>query len=220
MLELNPYYQEEGITIYNADCVGKLPCSDPGNTLLLTDPPYGIQHKSSYTAPSTTAKWMEKEIFGDSDTASRDYAIGKYKEWAVFGSIKQVVPHSWYRGVLVWDKGEASGMGDLSFPWKPSWELIFVGGEMWNGRRDSGVLSGFTVVTRASMGRTHPNEKPVSLIKHIISKHPAKVIVDPFMGTGATLIAAREMGRAAIGFEIEEEYCEIAKNRLAQRLLF
>jgi DNA modification methylase len=219
MIELNPHYQADGITIYNADCIGLLPCSDPENTLLLTDPPYGINHSSSYVAKTTTATWIKKEIANDHSTEARDYALGAYpKEFACFGSIKQPIPAC--RGILVYDKGEALGMGNLSFPWKPNWELIFVNGDKWEGRRDSGVLSGFTVVSRASMGRTHPNEKPSSIMKYLISKHPAKIIVDPFMGTGATLVAAREMGRAAIGFEIEEEYCEIAKNRLAQRLLF
>ena len=111
-------------------------------------------------------------------------------------------------------------MGDLSFPWKPSWELIFVGGPNWSGFRDEGVVKGFHIVTRASMGRTHPNEKPVSLMKHIVAKATVGTVLDPFMGSGTTLRAAKDLGRKAIGIEIEERYCEIAAKRMAQGVLF
>ncbi len=68
--------------------------------------------------------------------------------------------------------------------------------------------------------RTHPTQKPVSLMSWCLSFFPAaQVISDPFMGSGTTLRAAKDLGRKAIGIEIEERYCEIAVKRMAQEVL-
>ena len=212
-----PYYQDSAVTIYHGDCreiMQHLPRAD----LLLTDPPYGIRYSSDYSCGSTKAELGWSQIAGDDDLSARDSVIGEFSEWAVFGSHKVAHPQGW-RGVLVWDKGPASGMGDLSFPWKLSFELIFVSGCEWRGPRAEGVLKGHHVVTRACMGRVHPNEKPVSLLAAIIAKHPAQTILDPFAGSGTTGRAAKDLGRKAILIEIEERYCEIAAKRMAQEVL-
>ena len=216
---MKPYYEEDGITIYHGDCREVLPVASIGSAaLLITDPPYGIAHASNHIADSTTAAWMNSSIEGDQDCALRDAVLPLFGEWACFGSPKVSAPAG-MRDVLIWDKGPASGMGDLSWPWKRSWELIFVAGTHWTGHRDEGVIKGGWVVTRASMGRVHPNEKPVPLMEYLIKKHPANLIVDPFAGSGSTLVAAKKRGRRAIGVEIKERYCEIAARRLAQGVL-
>jgi site-specific DNA-methyltransferase (adenine-specific) len=110
-------------------------------------------------------------------------------------------------------------MGDLSFPWKMSWEEIYVLGNGFTGKRDEGVLHGHLVVSWESRGRTHPHEKPVSLMTYLIGKTDADWVLDPFMGSGTTLRAAKDLGRKAIGIEIEERYCEIAAERLSQEVL-
>ena len=70
-------------------------------------------------------------------------------------------------------------------------------------------------------GKQHATQKPVALMKWCIEKYPdAQTILDPFMGSGTTLVAARDLGRKCIGIELEERYCEIAAKRLAQGLLF
>jgi len=66
----------------------------------------------------------------------------------------------------------------------------------------------------------HPNEKPTGAIIPLIRAHPGDLVLDPFMGSGTTLVAAKLEGRKAIGIEIEEKYCEIAAKRLAQGVLF
>jgi DNA modification methylase len=68
--------------------------------------------------------------------------------------------------------------------------------------------------------REHPTEKPLPLIRWCFSYFPkAQTILDPFMGSGTTLRAAKDLGRSAIGIETEEKYCEIAANRLRQEVL-
>lgn len=215
---ISPYYEDDYCTIYHADCRDVVPNLVDDVGVVVTDPPYGIEHKSQRVEETTTAHWMEDGIPGDEDTALRDWVLGQFSEWAVTASYKASEPDG-YRGVLVWDKGPHTGMGDLLFPWKPSWELIYVAGERWEGKREEGVLRINAVVSRASMGRTHPNEKPVQLMSHFIRKHPAHTVLDPFMGTGATLIAAKNDNRKAVGVEIQERYCEVAAKRLSQGVL-
>jgi DNA modification methylase len=68
---------------------------------------------------------------------------------------------------------------------------------------------------------THPTEKPVMLLRQLIeaSSLHGDVVLDPFLGSGSTVVAARTEGRRAVGIEIEERYCEIAAKRLAQEVL-
>ncbi|MGH9252244.1 MAG: DNA methyltransferase, partial [Acidimicrobiales bacterium] len=92
------------------------------------------------------------------------------------------------------------------------------------GRRRSSVLRHLAIagtVGRADWEtRHHPVEKPVGLMRHLIFHCPPLAeVVDPFMGSGTTLRAAKDCGRRAIGVEIEERYCEIAARRLGQEVL-
>jgi DNA modification methylase len=202
-------------TLYHGDGVQFLDSQHLGDSaVVVTDPPYGIAHRSEYTAATTTALWMGSEIANDSDTGSRDLALSYHDgDWLAFGSIK-VPPPPGTRATLVWDKGPASGMGDLRFPWKLSYELIYVSGKGWAGSRDEGVIKGHWIVTRASMGRVHPNEKPVSLMEYLIDKHPAKIVCDPFMGSGTTGVACVNLGREFVGCEVDRRYFDIACERI------
>lgn len=202
-------------TLILGDCREILPTLS-GVDAVVTDPPYGISHASNHVADTTTAEWMNIEIAGDHDTSLRDHVLAWHcGAWACFGSIKAAVPAG-YRGVLVWDKGPAAGMGDLSFPWKPSFELVFIGGNGWFGSRDEGVIKQCWIVTRASMGRVHPHEKPVDLLRHVVEKAPGKTVLDPFMGSGTTGVACARLGRKFIGIEIEPKYFDIACRRIEQ----
>lgn len=211
---MKPFYDQDGIQIFCGDCREILPTL-PKVDVLLTDPPFGINHASGWDGP-----YKGKAIANDETTEIRDDVLAFWgnRPALVFGSWRFPVYHA--KQAIVWDKGEASGMGDLSIPWKPNWELIFVLGDGFSGARSTGILSGYTVVTWASKGRLHPNMKPVSLIQSLLVKCPEGVILDPFMGSGTTLLAAKLEGRKAIGIEIEERYCEIAANRLRQKVMF
>lgn len=118
---------------------------------------------------------------------------------------------------LIWSKGDDPGMGDLSFPWGNSDEEIYILGEGFTGKRGTNVL----VHPKPPPGNrdAHPTPKPVSLMERLIEKCPPGIIADPFAGSGATLIAARNLGRKAVGVELEERYCEIIARRLSQGVL-
>jgi len=136
----------------------------------------------------------------------------------VFGSCRVTAFAVSPRAVLVWDKGGHVGMGDLSLPWKQNWEHVYVFGDGFIGRRGSGVLHVNALAPWAGEYQ-HPHEKPVSLLHLLIDKCPPGIVVDPFMGSGSTLRAAKDLQRVAIGIEIEERYCEVAARRLQQGAL-
>jgi hypothetical protein len=197
-------------TLYLGDCLAVLPTL--GNVdAVVTDPPYGISHSNN-----RGASWQKTQIAGDGDTSVRDRALAHFPVVAAFGTWK-TAPIAGTKGCLVWDKGPASGMGDLSFPWKGSWELIYVRGSLWRGRRDEGVLRGHLQVTWESHGRAHPHQKPVSLIVELLRKLPsAATILDPFAGSGTTGVACAKLGRKFIGIEIHEPYFDIACRRIEE----
>jgi DNA modification methylase len=211
---MKPYYEDESVTIYNADCRDVLPTLGKVD-LVLTDPPYGIGYNSNQLDDGSRV--LARSIAGDLDTAVRD----EFLDWwgdrpaLVFGSWKKNRPVT-TKMLLIWDTLGALGMGDLSLPWKPSHQEIYVLGSGFSGKRTSDVLRYPPVQSMSKNGRTHPHEKPVALIRELLGKCPTGTILDPFMGSGTTLRAAKDLNRKAIGIEIEERYCEIAANRMAQ----
>jgi site-specific DNA-methyltransferase (adenine-specific) len=161
-------------------------------------------------------------IQGDETTVIRDAALSLWSGPAlVFGRWDLSIPAG-ARMRLTWDKGEHVGMGDLSLPWKPNTEDIFVIGSGFVGFRSGSVLRHLAVagcVGRANKGvRNHPTEKPTGLMLDLIAK-TVGVVADPFAGSGSSLVAAKQLGRKAIGVELEERYCEVIAKRLAQGVL-
>lgn len=208
-------------TLYRADCREVLPLL-PKVDAVVTDPPYGIGYQSGH---ATDALWVGgRKIANDGTTLARDAVI----DWAlypdgtlikraclVFGTWRVPRP-SMTKMVLIWDKGGALGMGDLSIPWKPDHEEIYVLGSGFVGSRDCGsVLHCPPVQSMAKNGRVHPTEKPVRLMIDLCRKVPG-TILDPFMGSGTTGVACVKLGRRFIGIEIDEKYFDIACRRIEE----
>lgn len=208
---MTPYYSDDLVTLYHGDCRDVLPHLEATWAALVTDPPYGADYRSGARRIEGRARSIEN----DQDTAVRDAVLDW---WAlrgpalVFGTWKVERPAE-TKTVLVWDKGGALGMGDLSIPWKPDHEEVYVIGGPRDGRRDCGSVIRCAPVQ--AVGRDHPNEKPVELMRMLLAKIDSRrVVVDPCAGSGAVLVAAKSLGREAIGVELDERYCALIAERL------
>lgn len=207
-----PYYQDDACTIYHGDCREILPQLDKVD-LVLTDPPYGISFQSNY-------RYLKYDpIVGDEElpievikmliamSLSASYVFCRWNNL-----FQMPTPTS----VLAWVKNNWS-MGDLNHEHGRQWEAIC----FYPGPTHEFIKRIPDVIFADRTGNNfHPTEKPESLIKTIIGANIGEIILDPFMGSGTTLRAAKDLGRKAIGIEIEEKYCEIAVKRLAQEVLF
>lgn len=207
-----PYYQDEYVTLYHGDC---LEIADVWTSadVLVTDPPYGMAYQSC-RVPTR----IDRRIAGDHDTNLRDQALELWgdRPAITFGKWNQPRPEA-TRQRLIWSKAPDPGMGDLTSPWGSSDEEIYVLGKGFTGKRGPNVLT--YPKPPVSNRPDHPTPKPVPLMEHLIQRCPPGVIADPFAGSGATLRAAKNLGRHAVGVELEEKYCEIIANRLAQEVL-
>ena len=210
---MNPYYQDDHVTLYHADCLQHLDVLDQAD-VLVTDPPYGVAYQSC-RVPSR----IDRPIKNDHDVTARDEVLRAWgnKPAIVFGTWRRDRPKN-TRQRLIWSKGSDPGMGDLKMPWGNSDEEIYVLGNGWLGKRTSNVLT--FPKPPVSNRPDHPTPKPVPLMEKLITACPESwTIIDPFAGSGSTLRAAKNLGRKCIGFEIEEKYCEITAQRLAQETL-
>jgi len=220
---MKPYYDHDGIVVYHGDCRKILPRIEEELSVMVLDPPYGIKYRSNRKESNwnNASKWLGKPIKGDEDTQLRDEIIGWWDERGpayVFGTWKMPRPAG-TQFQLVYDKGGAAGMGNLSIPFKPSHEEIYCLGTGFVGKRDHGSVLQGRVQCTSRNGRQHPNEKDARTIRLLISKTNPGTVVDPCMGSGPTLVAAKQLGRRAIGIDVEEWCCEVAVTRLAQQVL-
>lgn len=205
-------------TLHLGDCLEYLRTLPNGSVdAVVTDPPYGMGYRSSMAG-----KFGDCAIVGDESTFARDAVLA----WAEERGIPSLVFGNWRvprpaqtLALLTWDKGDHVGMGDLSIPWKPNTEEVYVIGKGFYGHRDSSVLRHNAVspnFQHTQEPREHPTQKPVSLMLDLIAKCPPGTILDPFAGSGTTGVAAIRMGRNFIGCEISPEYHAIATRRLKE----
>lgn len=215
---MDPYYRDDLVTLYLGDCRTITPWL--AGDVLITDPPYGIGYQSHFRR--VTAK---ERIAEDQSTAARDAALAMWgdRPAAVFGTWKQPPP-THRTGTLVWDKsdGTGPGMGDLTLAFGTSHEDIYLLGRwpLQPGRRRLATVLRTTAGMATYTTRVgHPTPKPLGLMERIIDAAPPGVVVDPFAGSGSTLIAARNLGRRAVGVELVERFAELTAQRLAQGAL-
>lgn len=226
-----PYYADEHVTLYHGDCreIDAWLAAD----VLVTDPPYGVQ-RTIYSRTTTTAPVIRGEratgraanrVLTREDVAVRDDAL------ALWGSGPALVFGSWRaprpadtRMRLIWDRGHL-GNGGVR-PWRPVDEEIYLCGSWPNGREGSGWTARSSILRFRSYPTSgpnrpdHPTPKPVSLMLDLLECCPAGTVTDPFVGSGSTLLAAKTLGRRAIGVEIDEQHCELAARRLSEPTLF
>lgn len=202
---MKPYYSEAGIEIYHGDCREILP-SLPKVDLVLTDPPYGID----FTQRTTGLK-----IVGDDQIFDASNILDMGLPTIIWG--ENYIPDLPRGGRLIWvkravEQAAPKTYSDAEIAWTNTTNLVRAFRHISDGCIREGAEHGIV--------RMHPSQKPIALMKWCLSFAPsAQTILDPFMGSGTTLRAAKDLGRKAIGIEIEEKYCEIAANRLRQEVL-
>lgn len=209
------YYQDDFVTLYLGDCLTQTAWLDAD--VLCTDPPYGIGWTQGENKAAKSAARLG--IANDGDTAFRDAVLDMWgtRPWLAFGSWRAPFPDKW-RELLTWRKPVDAGVVGSTTGHRRDTEAIFLGGD-WPTltARWSSVIA--TNSGTASYLGMHPHAKPLGLLSVLIDRCPPGIIADPFAGSGSTLVAAKALGRKAIGVELEERYCEIAARRLAQDVL-
>ena len=219
---MTPYYEQDGITIYHGDCRELL--ADVRADVLLTDPPYFLP-AAHYNVRSGTSKsigdlsileYYFKGLFAEfADSLSAQgtaYVFCDGQSYPIFYraaymAFKKLRP-------LIWDKLVSIN----GYSWRHQHELILFG-EMADAPSvatgDGDVLKGSAVPIAE---RLHLAQKPIEILRKLLSKSTGTVL-DPFCGSGSSLVASLQIGRTAIGIEIEERYCEIAAKRLLEQLV-
>lgn len=191
-----PYYQDEHATIYHARCEDVLP--HLSGDLILTDPPYGIGFRDA-AWDASLIDWLplarsitERVIFTTAPVTLWDYPR---PDW-----------------VLCWGRPASNSrslLGGFNH-----WTPVLVYGKP---KFPVDLLSLHAIQHAAPKWNTHPSPKPEALMRWLVEhgSKPGEAIVDPFMGSGTTLLAAKKLGRRAIGIEVEEKFCYLAAERLA-----
>src|SRR5690625_1881576 len=213
-----PYYQDDRVTLYHGDCLEITDWLEAD--VLVTDPPYGMNHEIRGSYDASTGTWSSRggRVSGDKTTATRDEALDLWgdKPAMVFGTWRQPRPAETRHRLIWWKQGQPPGPAKTAFMLQD--EEIYVLGKGWI--ETSPPMR--TVIPTTEHRSTevtkigHPTPKPVGLMEKLIERAPDGVIADPFAGSGSTLIAARNLGRRAIGVELEEKYAEIIAQRLSQ----
>jgi site-specific DNA-methyltransferase (adenine-specific) len=204
---VTPYYSADDVTIYHADCREILPM---GVQAVITDPPYGLRFEYGGKYDDSRSAWFQ--LMNESIHLIRQSAafvilpcggIDRLRWWFINHDPEWII--AWYKG----SPGHRSAIGFND------WEPHLVWGDPPKAMHDYfQTRCGFEI-------DGHPCPKPIEWAAWLISRSTkiGQTVLDPFMGSGTTLRAAKDLGRKAIGIEIEERYCEIAARRMAQEVL-
>ena len=203
---IRPYYERDGITIYNADCRKVLPFLGTFD-LLLTDPPYGITNKTKRGGVRSPGKYHTRSELWDvpPDRETIGMMLDAARNGIIWGGnyFADMLPptHGW----LYWHK-------DQPLPNRADGELAWT-------TFDAPLRAKFHRY-ESGAGRIHDTQKPVAVMAWCLKlAGDIESVVDTFVGSGTTLVAAKLAGIKAVGIEINEKYCEAAVKRLAQGVL-
>jgi DNA modification methylase len=193
---MKPYYEDALVRLYHGDCREVTAWLEAD--VLVTDPPY----------PNNAGH------FDAAVPIARDIVSAWQREAVVFWSECEFPPYGAAPvAVHIWHRTNVNGK-----PYEPAFHFSPSG-----IKRRSIVLAHSFIHSGVGPGSGeyagHPTQKPVAVMQRLVGLTEG-VVADPFTGSGSTLVAAKNLGRRAIGVELDERYCEIAAKRLAQDTLF
>lgn len=230
-MEIKPYYEDSYTKIYHGDCLELLP-EMPKVDLVLTDPQYQLANGKKSTTMNATANRGRRYLkgvtiipknwgksIGDDKPFDPKPLLELHTKLILWGAIhfSSSLPNS--TNWLVWDKrdGVASDDNtDCEMAWSNIGGPARLHRQLWKGICRSGQEN-----IAIQGDKYHPFQKPISLMVWCIKlSKTIGTILDPFMGSGTTLVAAKQLNRQAIGIETEEKHCKIAAKRLSQEVLY
>jgi len=216
---MKPYYQDDHVTIFHGDCREIIPAL-PRPDLVLTDPPYGVEILHDFSmGPRGVGKI---KVDGKEFPPVRGNDVEFDPQHVLVGGLQILwganhyahrLPHNgrW----LIWDKRcqiiPPRTQADCELAWCSDYGAARMFYHYWDG-----------MVKQSEQGisREHPTQKPLALMTWCMGFAPdAQLVLDPYMGSGTTLRAVKDLGKRAVGIEIEEAYCEIAARRMRQEVL-
>lgn len=223
---MTPYWSDGQVSLFLGDCreVTEWLAAD----VLVTDPPYGRAWRSGSGMTNSEGRGRGSiahgGIAGDADTTTRDEALSAWggRLAMVFGDPLLTRPAGTVQ-VLAYAKPIDAGIKGARAGFRRDLEDIYLVGPWPAGvGGQSSVLRtrGLVAGPRGIGTRNgHPHAKPGDVMETLIGACPPGVIADPFAGSGSTLVAAKMLGRPAVGVEIDERYAEAAARRLSQGAL-
>jgi modification methylase len=243
---MTPYYEQDGITIYHGDCRDVLPLL-PLVDLVFTSPPYNKNRRFDGTWQGIVTETCKGSRFrGGYGVHTDDMPMPEYESWqrdtlrALWGVLSDdgaiyynhkpriingelwmpttLNPGLPLRQIVIWDTG--AGINFMPGAYIPAheWIMLFARPSFRFVERRASALSDVWRFHPAST-KDHPAPFPIELAQRAISSTNAAVVLDPFMGSGSTLLAAQREGRCAIGIELDEQHCETAVRRLSQAVM-
>jgi len=220
-----PYYDEDGITLYHGDARELLPLLKAD--VMITDPPYGVNLGKHDGAKEKRPGYLVKQSYTEYDDSPENYraqivpvleaGIKMHDRAAIFG----VVPNLWMLPA-------PSALGGVYLPagcGRMPWGFQNLAPVLFYGKAPDLHLGSKATTIRSSDAAEkngHPCPKPIKWMTWLIDlcSRPGETVLDPFAGSGTTLRAAKDLGRRAIGIEVNEAYCRIAVSQLAQGVLW
>jgi DNA modification methylase len=233
-----PYYQDEAVTIYHGDCRDILPKLNIMSDLVVTDPPYGVNYggKNKFLNSIDKGNRNQTDITGDN--------LAKEQTQELWLSCFKAIGNKMRKGAAIYCFMPQGGdqmmmMMMMGAGIEPKHELIWLKNNHVRGRTDysyihepilyawkqgaghkfyGGFQKSVLQFDRPNVSKLHPTEKPIPLIKRLIvnSSLPGDIVLDPFLGSGTTSVAAKILGRKCVGIEKEANYCKIAAERCRQ----
>lgn len=237
MSSREPYYADEFVAIYHADCMEIMHEFRPD--LVVTSPPYNLGDMNGGLA----------NLSGGYDSYADEMTPEQYDEWqrsvlatlwdlvglsdgAIFYNHKPVIrdgvamlplrllpPRVVLRQIITWDRGIGVNWSPGHFLPVSEWIMLLAHPEFRLRDKTASHASDVWRFPPELTASEHPAPFPLGLPERAIAATDAQVILDPFMGSGTTLRAAKNLGRKAIGIDTSERYCELAAKRMAQEVL-